>query len=146
MSPPQLTEQAGGLSGVPLFEPSTRVLEQMYILTEGGTQHPQFCVVSSRPHAAWADAGRKWLYLLPNPATAIPLIGVGGIRNGHDAYTKIRKGASLVQLYTSLTLEGPASVAKVKDELAALLTADGFRDVADAVGVDVPSVRRRRAA
>jgi dihydroorotate dehydrogenase len=30
----------------------------------------------------------------------IPLIGVGGISNGKDAYDKIKAGASLVQLYT----------------------------------------------
>ena len=30
----------------------------------------------------------------------IPLIGVGGVSSGADAYAKIRAGASLVQLYT----------------------------------------------
>ena len=75
----------------------------------------------------------------------IPLVGVGGIRTGRDAYTKIRKGASLVQLYTSLSLDGPAVVARVKDELAALVAADGFKTVADAVGADVPQVVRPTA-
>ena len=144
MSPPQLTEQAGGLSGAPLFEPSTRVLEQMYILTEGGTPVARSASATSLPPRP-ADGFRP-PRLGVHRAAAIPLIGVGGISTGQDAYTKIRKGASLVQLYTSLSLDGPAVVARVKDELAALLAADGFRSVADAVGVDVPSVRRRRAA
>ena len=29
----------------------------------------------------------------------VPIIGVGGIETGEDAYRKIRSGASLVQLY-----------------------------------------------
>ena len=40
----------------------------------------------------------------------ITLIGVGGIASGADAYAKIRAGASLVQLYTALTYEGPGLV------------------------------------
>ena len=32
------------------------------------------------------------------------IIGVGGVRTGNDAYEKMRNGASLVQLYTSLAL------------------------------------------
>ncbi len=66
----------------------------------------------------------------------VPLIGVGGIASGADAYERIRTGASLVQLYTALVYEGPALVARVKRELAALLRRDGFAAVADAVGAD----------
>jgi dihydroorotate dehydrogenase len=39
------------------------------------------------------------LFLSDGPGR-IPLIGVGGISNGKDAYDKIKAGASLVQLYT----------------------------------------------
>jgi dihydroorotate dehydrogenase len=66
----------------------------------------------------------------------IPLIGVGGIASGADAYERIRAGASLVQLYTALVYEGPALVARVKRDLAALLRRDGFAAVAAAVGAD----------
>ena len=38
---------------------------------------------------------------------ALPLIAVGGIENGVDAFDRIRAGASLVQLYTALVYEGP---------------------------------------
>jgi dihydroorotate dehydrogenase len=65
-----------------------------------------------------------------------PLIGVGGIASGRDAYAKIRAGASLVQLYSMLVYEGPALVARVKTGLAAALKADGFSSVAEAVGAD----------
>ena len=51
----------------------------------------------------------------------IPIIGVGGISTGQDAYDKIKAGASLVQLYTALAYEGPPIVKKIKRELAELL-------------------------
>ncbi len=41
---------------------------------------------------------------------ALPIIGVGGIMRGEDAQTKIKAGASLVQLYTGLIYRGPALV------------------------------------
>ncbi len=37
----------------------------------------------------------------------IPIIGLGGISSGEDAYKKIRAGASLVQIYTGLIYQGP---------------------------------------
>ncbi len=66
----------------------------------------------------------------------IPLVGVGGVSSGADAYFKIRAGASLVEFYTALVFEGPGLVGRIKGELAALLARDGFRRVSDAVGVD----------
>jgi dihydroorotate dehydrogenase len=69
-------------------------------------------------------------------ARGLPLIGVGGIASGAQAYAKIRAGASAVQLYSALVYEGPGLVARIKAELAALLKRDGFRSVAEAVGKD----------
>ena len=107
--------EPGGLSGAPLFQPSTRLLAEMYRLTRG----------------------------------ALPLIGVGGIASGADAYAKIRAGASLVQLYTALAYQGPALVGRIKRELADLLRRDGFGSVVDAVGSGnklVPSGLDRQGA
>ena len=64
----------------------------------------------------------------------VPLIGVGGIANGGDAYLKIRSGASAVQLYSALIFEGPSLGAKICEDLAARLKADGFASVSEAVG------------
>lgn len=104
--PPSLeshhAHEPGGLSGKPLFEPSTALLAEMYRLTGG----------------------------------KIPIVGVGGIASGADAYQKIRAGASLVQLYTALVFYGPGLVERIKRELAALLARDGFTSVAAAVGAD----------
>ncbi len=66
----------------------------------------------------------------------VPIIGVGGIFNGADAYEKIRAGASAVQIYTALIFEGPGLVRKIKAELANLLEKDGFKSVTEAVGAD----------
>jgi len=66
----------------------------------------------------------------------LPLIGVGGIASGADAYLKIRAGASLVQLYSALIFEGPGLVDRIKKELVLLLEKDGFSSVKDAVGAD----------
>ena len=68
---------------------------------------------------------------------ALPLVGVGGISSGEDAYTKIRHGASLVQLYSALVYEGPGLARRIARELDSLLMRDGFASVADAVGADV---------
>ena len=94
--------EMGGLSGQPLFKPSTKILADIYRATEG----------------------------------EIPLIGVGGIASGADAYAKIRAGASLVQLYSALVFEGPGLVDRIKRELALLLERDGYTSVKDAVGAD----------
>ena len=67
---------------------------------------------------------------------ALPLIAVGGIGSGADAYARIRMGASAVQLYSALVYAGPGLVARIKADLAALLRRDGFAGVGDAVGVD----------
>lgn len=72
--------------------------------------------------AAEASAGR------------LPLIAVGGIGSGEEAYARIRAGAHAVQLYSALIFEGPGLVGRIKRELAARLRADGFASAADAVG------------
>jgi dihydroorotate dehydrogenase len=64
----------------------------------------------------------------------LTLIGAGGVFSGHDALTKIQAGASLVQLYTSFALRGPALIPRLKTELVAALRDAGFAKVQDAVG------------
>lgn len=66
----------------------------------------------------------------------IPLIGCGGVASGEDAYLKIRAGASLVQLYSTMVFHGPEHVLFIKRKLGAFLRADGFKSVRDAVGAD----------
>jgi len=94
--------EAGGLSGRPLFDRSTRVL--------------------ARFSAA----------LGPD----IPLIGVGGVASGADAYAKIRAGASAVQLYSAMVYEGLSLIPRIARDLESCLARDGFTTIAEAVGTD----------
>ncbi|HYM33490.1 MAG TPA: quinone-dependent dihydroorotate dehydrogenase [Candidatus Cybelea sp.] len=93
----------GGLSGRPLFAPSTAVLAEVWRLVGG----------------------------------RIPLVGVGGIGSGEDAYAKVCAGASLIQLYTALVYQGPGLIGAIKRDLAARLRADGFKNLSEAVGSGV---------
>jgi dihydroorotate dehydrogenase len=68
---------------------------------------------------------------------AIPLIAVGGIDSGAEAYARIRSGAALVQLYSAMVYQGPGLAWRMSKELAALLRRDGFTALAEAVGADV---------
>lgn len=65
---------------------------------------------------------------------AIPLIGVGGIFTPEDAYERIRAGASLIQIYTSLIYEGPFLPRRINEGLIQLLERDGIANIAQAVG------------
>jgi len=65
---------------------------------------------------------------------AIPLVGVGGIATADHAWERIRAGASLVQLYSSMVYEGPGLGARIVRGLEALMRRDGFATIAEAVG------------
>jgi dihydroorotate dehydrogenase len=67
----------------------------------------------------------------------VPIIGVGGISSAEDAYTKIRRGASLVQVYSALIYQGFGLVNEINKGLVELLKRDGFEHISQAVGVDV---------
>lgn len=67
----------------------------------------------------------------------LPIIGVGGISSGKDAYEKIKAGACLIEIYSALVYEGPPIVAKIKRELIELLEKDGYKNVSEAVGKSV---------
>lgn len=66
----------------------------------------------------------------------IPLIGVGGVSNGEEAYAKIKAGASLVQAYSGLIYQGLDLATTINRELIALLKKDGFSNVTEAIGID----------
>jgi dihydroorotate dehydrogenase len=99
---PRHAAETGGLSGRPLFEPSTSILRALYRLIQG----------------------------------RLPIIGVGGVSSGEEAYAKIRAGASLVQLYSALVFHGPELVRRVKAELLQCLERDGLKSIGEAVGID----------
>ena len=91
---------SGGLSGQPIFEKSTKLLD----------------------------------YINNHSKGKIGLVGVGGIENARQAYTKILVGASLVQLYTGLLYQGPNIVKVITNEIDQYLKRDGFKSILEAVG------------
>ncbi|WP_453976504.1 quinone-dependent dihydroorotate dehydrogenase [Brevundimonas sp. Marseille-Q4549] len=64
----------------------------------------------------------------------LPLIAVGGVDSGAEAYARIRLGATAVQIYSALIYQGAGLVGRIKRDLADRLRADGFSAVSEAVG------------
>ncbi len=62
------------------------------------------------------------------------IVGCGGVFCAKDAYEKIKRGASLIQLITGMIYEGPFLIKKMKKDLVKLLRADGYNSVSEAVG------------
>ena len=91
--------------------------------------------LSGKPLYKTSNIVLKKMYNLTNGQ--IPLIGVGGITDGSDCYEKIKSGASLVQLYTALTFEGPFLISKIKNELVDLIKTDGYKNISELVGKSV---------
>jgi dihydroorotate dehydrogenase len=71
---------------------------------------------------------------------AFPLIGVGGIDSGGAALTKIRAGASLIQLYSSLIFKGLGLVEDIKNDLASTLLRTGRDQLSEIVGADAATI------
>jgi dihydroorotate dehydrogenase len=71
---------------------------------------------------------------------AFPLIGVGGIDSGGAALTKIRAGASLVQLYSSLVYKGVGLIDDIKNDLASTLLRTGRDSLSEIVGADAATI------
>ncbi|WP_439472538.1 quinone-dependent dihydroorotate dehydrogenase [Brevundimonas sp.] len=67
-------------------------------------------------------------------AGKLPLIAVGGIDSGAEAWARIRAGAAAIQVYSALIYEGPGLISRIKRELAERLRAEGFSAVSEAVG------------
>ncbi len=90
--------------------------------------------LSGRPLAARSTAWIRSIYR--EVGDKVPIIGVGGIFTGDDAYEKLRAGASLVQVYTGMIYEGPGIVKAINKRLLRLMERDGFTRISEAVGVD----------
>jgi dihydroorotate dehydrogenase (NAD+) catalytic subunit len=67
-------------------------------------------------------------------ATALPIVGMGGVRTGRDALELIAAGASAVALGTVLFAD-PDAPARVRAELDAERSARGFESADDARGI-----------
>ena len=75
-------------------------------------------------------------YLYSKLKGEIPIIGVGGISDGKDAWNMIRAGANLVQLYTGFIYGGPGIVRDINQFLIQQLDESGMSQISQAVGSD----------
>lgn len=64
------------------------------------------------------------------------VIGVGGIFSAEDAYEKIRRGATLVQLITGMIYEGPQLIGQINEGLVELLKRDGYQNISEVIGTN----------
>ncbi len=92
--------EAGGLSGAPVRDRATEIVQLIYQHTQG----------------------------------QLPIIGVGGVFTPQDAWEKLAAGASLVQVYTGWTYEGPWMVRRILSGLLQSLKAHGLEQIHDVVG------------
>ena len=113
------------ISNSTIDRPST--LQSSYQSEVGG--------LSGKPLFVKSTLMLKKMYSLTNGQ--IPLVGVGGISNGIDCYEKIKAGASLLQLYTSLVYQGPSLITKIKKELLNCIITDGYKNIKEVVGANV---------
>jgi dihydroorotate dehydrogenase len=67
---------------------------------------------------------------------ALPIIGVGGIFDGEDAWRKICAGASLVQVYSGFIYRGPELVTEILGTLETRLSELGLDSISKAEGRD----------
>ena len=113
------------ISNSTIDRPST--LQSSYQSEVGG--------LSGKPLFVKSTLMLKKMYSLTNGQ--IPLVGVGGISNGMECYEKIKAGASLLQLYTSLVYQGPSLITKIKKELLNCIITDGYKNIKEVVGANV---------
>ncbi|XP_022690746.1 dihydroorotate dehydrogenase (quinone), mitochondrial-like isoform X2 [Varroa jacobsoni] len=90
--------------------------------------------LSGKPIHALSTVAISDMFLLTKGK--IPIIGVGGISTGEEAYAKIKAGASMVQVLTTLIYRGPPVVETIKAEMVKCLKEDGYTNVTEAVGAD----------
>ncbi|UDI77410.1 quinone-dependent dihydroorotate dehydrogenase [Staphylococcus taiwanensis] len=76
----------------------------------------------------------KWAYQQTKGEFLI--IGTGGIFSAKDAIQMMRNGASLVQIYSSLVIEGPGLTKKINKDIATYLKQHHYHNVSEIIGLD----------
>lgn len=142
--PPLLVKLAPDLGAVEQEEIAAAVLEAKIdglILTNTTLERPDFLPekfrnqkggLSGKPLTTRSTEVIRNFYRLTNGE--IPIIGIGGISSGADAYEKIKAGASLIQIYSALVFQGPELANQINEDLLKFIERDGFRSITDAVG------------
>jgi len=64
----------------------------------------------------------------------MPLIGIGGVKDGATAWAKLEAGASLIQLYSCMVYEGPEIARNICRDLVRRMEAEGLTSLTDVTG------------
>jgi dihydroorotate dehydrogenase len=102
-------------------------------LARDGLSHPDAARPGGLSGRPLFDRSTRVLARLAS-LTSLPLIGVGGVASGEDAFQKLRAGATAVQLYTGLAYGGLSLARRILHDLDAILRREGFATAAEAVG------------
>jgi dihydroorotate dehydrogenase len=94
---------------------------------------PEPAILSGAPAFSASNQLLEWAWAVHKGA--LPMIGSGGVISGEDAFQKILRGASAVELLSALWLRGPFAARLVCAELHAEVRRFGVRSVADCTGV-----------
>lgn len=96
-----------------------------------------------RPHLANKTGGLsgpairpvavRAIYQVHQAMPKVPIIGMGGVLTGNDAFELVLAGASAISIGTA-TFHDPSAPIRIKDELEELLISRGFTRFSDAVG------------
>lgn len=120
---------AEGISGI--------IATNTTLSREAVANHPKAGEAGGLSGRPLTERSTEWVkQIYQEVGDKVPIIGVGGIFTGEDAYRKIRAGASLVQVYTGMIYQGPGIVKQINKKLLKLMAEDGFTHISEAVGVD----------
>ncbi|MFM8253642.1 MAG: dihydroorotate dehydrogenase [Actinomycetota bacterium] len=96
-----------------------------------------------RPHLANKTGGLsgpairpvavRAIYQVHQAMPKVPIVGMGGVLTGNDAFELVLAGACAVSIGTA-TFHDPSAPVRIKDELEELLISRGFTRFSDAVG------------
>lgn len=95
-------------------------------------ERPERGGLSGHPLTSQATACLEWAHEVLRGS--LPIIASGGILSGQDVFQRIARGASAVQIYTSLVYRGPHAVALMLRELRAEMDLRGYRFLSDVKG------------
>lgn len=88
--------------------------------------------ISGRPLRERSRARVKRIYDLTGGE--LPIVGVGGVFTGEDAYEMLRAGASLVQIWTGFVYGGPLAAREILEGLRLRLEAEGVKSLEEIRG------------
>jgi dihydroorotate dehydrogenase len=128
------------------FDPDTDRVKFQSLIQSCVDNHLAGVVLTNTHRVEWPEPGGQSGHPLSVQSTTrlewahdvhrggLPMIASGGVFSGLDAFQKIARGASAVQLWSALVYRGPWVVFKVLEELCAELKLRGFNSVQEAIG------------